>query len=70
MLERLDSERASSVVILLVGSALVAGVLLEVTQTVPDATTVAAAVGGVLIFTYGVSAAIYLLMRPESDSPD
>ena len=70
MLERLDSERASGVVILLVGSALVAGVLLEVTQIVPNATTVAVAFGGLLILIYGVFAAIYLLMRPQNESPD
>jgi FtsH-binding integral membrane protein len=68
MLESLDGERTSSVVILLVTFALVAGLLLEVTQTVANATTLAAIFGGLLIVLYGVSAAIYLLLQPTNGS--
>ena len=62
MFERLDGERATSYVILLVAVAVVAGVLL-------DAGHVGASVAGSLFAAYAVAATIYLLLRDEPQNP-
>lgn len=67
MLERLNGERLSSFVILLVAVALVAGLLLESTRTVAGATRIAAIVGGLLIVLYGAGVTLYLVLRGDRD---
>lgn len=70
MLEPLDGERLSSVVILLVALALVTGLLLEFTRMVAGATRIAAMVGGLLIVLYGVGVALYLVLRGDQNRAD
>ena len=70
MLERLNGERLSSFVVLLVAVALVAGLLLEYTRTVADATRVAAVAGGGLIVLYGAGVTLYLVLREDPGPAD